>query len=103
MAWPPKGRVEYRVIARKTDIAKLSFIEVRERTKRSPTIAPSPERGMQIKQAVDDREDDMVISQRGGPLVAARHILQLVQSIYSDGTIAGFKVVVPDEAMRESK
>ncbi|HET8544151.1 MAG TPA: hypothetical protein VFL68_06575 [Pseudolabrys sp.] len=81
----------------------MSFIEVRKRTKRSPTIAPSPERRMQIKQAVDDREDDMVISQRGGPLVAVRHILQLVQSIYSDGTIAGFNVVVPDEAMRGSE
>jgi hypothetical protein len=103
MAWPSKGRVEYRVIARNTDIAKLSFIEVRKRTKRSPTIAPSPERSMQIKQAVNDREDDMVISQRGGPVVAVRHIFQLVQSIYSDGTIAGLKVVVPDEATWESE
>jgi len=59
---------------------------------------------MQIKQAVDDREDDMIISQRGGSVVvAARHIPQLGQSIYSEGTIAGLKAVVPDEAMRKSE
>ena len=103
MAWPPKGRLEHRFIARKTDIAKLSFIEVRERTKCSPTIAPSFQRSMQIQQAIDGRENDMVISQRDGPVVAARHILQLVQSIYSDGTIAGFEVIVPDEATWESE
>ena len=103
MAWPPKGRLEHRFIARKTDIAKLSFIEVRERTKRSPMISPSPERGMQIKQTVDDRENDMIISQWGGSVVAAGHLIQVIQSIYRDGVIAGLKVVVPDEATWESE
>jgi len=82
----------------------LSVIEVRERTKRLPVVSPLPARSMQIKQAVDDREDDMIISQRGGSVVvAACHTPQLGQSIYGERTIAGLKAVVPDEAMRKSE
>jgi hypothetical protein len=79
----------------------LRFIEVGERTKRSPTVSPSLEGSVQIQQAINDRENDMVISQRDGSVVAPRHILKLIKSIYSDGAIAGLKVVVPDEAMWE--
>lgn len=45
----------------------------------------------------------MIISQWGGSVVAAGHLIQVIQSIYRDGVIAGLKVVVPDEATWESE
>ena len=41
----------------------------------------------------------MVISQRGGSVVATRHTLYLIKSIYSDGAIVDLRAVVPDEVM----
>ena len=49
---------------------------------------------MQTNQTIDDREDEMVISQCGGSVVVT---LQLVKSIYRDGAIVDPRAVVPDE------
>jgi hypothetical protein len=66
-------------------------------------VSPSLEGRLQIEQAIDDRDDDMVVSQRSGSVVAAPSSLQAIKSVDRDRAIVGLKVVAPDEAMREFK